>query len=41
VHVVIVITSVWSRLVDLVQNKVEVSVYHRIVLKLRDGLSEV
>ena len=29
----------WSRLVDLVQNKVEMSGYQSIVLRLRAGLS--
>jgi len=36
----IVITSIWIRLVDLVQNKVEVSGYQSIVLRLWAGLSE-
>jgi len=35
----IMITSVWSKLVDLVQNKVEVSGYQSIVLRLQTGLS--
>jgi hypothetical protein len=40
VHFVIVITSMWNRLVDLVQNRVEVLGYRRIALQLQDGLSE-
>jgi len=36
----IMIINMWSRLVDLVQNKVDVSGYQSIVLRLQAGLSE-